>query len=190
MTKTTTLPISVKHAVIACIVILVVVLFLNGFKGSWSRVEQIDPFIEFAFDGTPQPDTQESEGESICRSFLTKILKVPFNKARPNFLRNPVTSSSSSSSSSSVNQKGHNLEIDCFNEALALGVEYNGRQHYAYVPHFHKNFEAFRNQQYRDELKRRMCRDNGIHLIEVPYTTKNKDIPLFLHKQLKALDMV
>ncbi len=47
------------------------------------------------------------------------------------------------------------------------------------------NKEAFRNQQYRDELKRRMCDDNNVTLIEVPYTVK--DIPTYLYNKLKPL---
>ncbi len=60
-----------------------------------------------------------------------------------------------------------------------------GAQHYKFIPHFHKNKEAFRNQQYRDELKRRMCDDNNVTLIEVPYTVK--DIPTYLYNKLKPL---
>ena len=103
---------------------------------------------------------------------LEKIFKKRFDKERPDFLKNPVT-------------KNFNLEIDCFNRELNLGVEVNGIQHYKYVPYFHKNFEAFRNQQYRDELKRRMCKDEGIILIEVPYTVKIKDLDSFLIDELR-----
>ena len=59
------------------------------------------------------------------------------------------------------------------------------KQHYEYVPYFHKNKEAFYNQKYRDELKKRMCKDNGIVLIEVPYTVKEQDIEDFLTKQIR-----
>ena len=68
---------------------------------------------------------------------------------------------------------------------MRLGVEYHGKQHYEYVPYFHKNKEAFYNQKYRDELKKRMCKDNGIILIEVPYTVKEQDIENFLTKQIR-----
>ena len=87
-----------------------------------------------------------------------------FGKARPNFLNNPVTGGN------------FNLELDCYNPELKLAVEYNGVQHYKYTPHFHKNNEAFLNQKYRDELKRRMCKDNMITLIEVPYTIMVENI--------------
>jgi hypothetical protein len=82
---------------------------------------------------------------------------------------------------------GHNLEIDCFNSEVRLGVEYNGIQHYKYNTFFHKNFEAFRNQQYRDEMKRSLCKENGIKLIEVPYTVKHNDIAVYLAKELVRL---
>lgn len=110
-----------------------------------------------------------SAGERACRKFLESKFKRPFPKARPNFLRNSVT--------------GTNLELDCFNEDLKLAVEYNGQQHYQYTPYFHKNKEAFHNQMYRDETKRRLCRENGITLIEVPHTVIN--IEDFLNKELE-----
>ena len=126
------------------------------------------------YNGQHHPENKtESKGELECRRFLETVFQVPFSKARPDFLRNPIT--------------GNNLEIDCFNPNLRLGVEYNGKQHYAYTSFFHRNKEASINQQYRDELKRRICRDNNIHLIEVPYTLKLDDIGPFLSLKLKQL---
>ena len=58
----------------------------------------------------------------------------------------------------------YNLEIDCYNHELRLGVEYDGAQHYKYNPYFHKNKEAFYNQKYRDKLKEYMCKENNIVL--------------------------
>jgi hypothetical protein len=77
-----------------------------------------------------------------------------------------------------------NLELDCFNESLKLAVEYNGAQHYQFIPFFHKNQEAFYNQKYRDELKRMRCREMGITLIEVPHT-EDKRLEAYLEEQLK-----
>jgi len=115
---------------------------------------------------------KDSKGETECRRVLEKIFRIPFNKSRPNFLSNPVTDG------------GHNLELDCFNERLGLAVEYDREQHMKYIPFFHKNKEAFLNQKYRDELKNRMCKDNDIILIRVPYTVKTENIESYLRKEL------
>ena len=115
----------------------------------------------------------DSKGEIECKRVLESIFNKPFNKVRPDFLRNQVTGNT------------NNLEIDCYNDELKLGLEYNGRQHYEFVPYFHRNKETFYNQKYRDELKRIKCRDNGIMLIEVPYNIKIQDIERFIKVELR-----
>lgn len=67
---------------------------------------------------------------------------------------------------------------------MRLAIEYNGVQHYKYSPYFHRNKESFHNQKYRDYMKKVMCKDNGITLIEVPYTIKPDDIESYLEKEL------
>jgi hypothetical protein len=79
----------------------------------------------------------------------------------------------------------NNLELDCYNEELKIAVEYNGIQHYKYIPFFHKNKEAFQNQKYRDYMKREICEKNGIKLIEVPNTVKIENIESYLREKLK-----
>ena len=116
---------------------------------------------------------KDSKGERMCRRVLENIFKKPFPKERPDFLRNNALNNNM------------NLELDCYNPELRLGVEYNGRQHYEFIPFFHKNKEAFHNQKYRDYMKKNMCKKNGIHLISVPYTVKIKDIPQFLIQKIK-----
>jgi len=117
-------------------------------------------------------EPRESKLEQACRRSLQEIFGKPFHKARPDFLRNPVT-------------QNFNLELDCYNQDLRLAVEANGIQHYKYVPYFHKNKDAFQNQQYRDELKRRMCKDNGIVLIEVPYTVKDDKVKGYILERVR-----
>ena len=131
-----------------------------------------DKIIRQDFQGQQHQPGKTSKGEIECKRVLENYFNKPFDKERPGFLNNPVTGSK------------HNLELDCFNKELGLAVEYSGRQHYHYVPFFHKNKEVFYNQKYRDELKRRMCKDNGVVLIEVPYTVKHKNIETFLKKEL------
>ena len=53
-------------------------------------------------------------------------------------------------------------------------IEYNGEQHYRYVPFFHTGGEIdFEKQQNRDNKLREYCKQNSIHLIEIKY---NDDI--------------
>lgn len=54
-------------------------------------------------------------------------------------------------------------------------IEYNGEQHYRYIPYFHKSKEDFILQKKRDELLRKRCLYRGFPLIEIPYTIKTKD---------------
>ena len=78
-----------------------------------------------------------------------------FPSIRPDFLKNPNT--------------GYNLELDGYCENLKLAFEYQGVQHYKFIPYWHKTREIFEEQQERDEMKYKMCVKNGITLILIPY---------------------
>lgn len=155
---------------LSILVILILAIFRIGKKGTWS-----DSYITPPKIGRRPP--QESKGEVECRRVLEEIFKRPFNKYRPDFLRNPVTSNGMDS---------NNLELDCYNSELQLAVEYNGIQHYKYIPYFHKTKDSFQNQKYRDYMKNEMCKKNGITLIEVPYTVKVPEIKSFLLNKLSS----
>lgn len=115
--------------------------------------------------------TTNSKGEIQCKHALENIFKKPFKKVRPNFMFNDIT--------------GSNLELDLYNPELKLCVEYSGRQHYQYVPFFHRNGKQdFYNQKYRDKIKKELCHKNGITLIVVPYTVKLHNIEKFIIKEL------
>ena len=169
--------------VVGSIVFILLYAFYNWFKGktgTWSNKQYFDYTLsgnkEIAKSVQQQSFSNnsfgESKGETECRRVLQNIFKKPFSKARPDFLRNEVTGNN------------FNLELDCFNEELRLAVEYNGIQHYKYTPYFHKSYEHFLNQKYRDYMKRTMCKEAGITLIEVPYTVKIQDIYKFLRLEL------
>lgn len=124
------------------------------------------------------PKEKSSSGEKECKRVLEKLFKQEFKKERPDFLKNTITS---------TNKVSYNLELDCYSKDLKLAVEYNGKQHYEYIPFFHKNKESFYNQKYRDELKRIKCKENGIILIEVPYTIPIVKIEEYLIQMLKSM---
>lgn len=144
--------------------------FCTGQKGTWSNF-RISPNRAIR-QVKPKKGIKESKGETECRRVLEMIFNKPFPKDRPSFLNNPVTGGN------------FNLELDCFNKELKIAVEYNGAQHYKYIPYFHKNKEAFLNQKYRDEMKRTKCKENGIKLIEVPYTVPIPDIERYIKDEL------
>jgi len=161
-------------AVGGCLIFIAIyALFRIGKKGTWSNRYTYIPRTRST--ATPPKD---SKGEIECRRVLEELFKKPFSKARPDFLRNPVTGNS------------HNLELDCYNKEMNLAVEYSGAQHYKYIPYFHKNKEAFLNQKYRDLLKKRTCQDYGVNLIEVPYTVKINEIKNYLIKNLKSMGYI
>lgn len=159
-------------------------LFIIGFglyrrftrqKGTWSK-QNYNQYPHYTKKSLPAPKRQppkESKGETECRRVLKQIFNRPFHKARPDFLRNPVTGGN------------FNLELDCYDSELGIAVEYNGVQHYKYVPYFHKNKEAFDNQKYRDFMKEQMCDKAGIILISVPYTVEIGQIKPYIETELR-----
>ena len=58
-----------------------------------------------------------------------------------------------------------------------VAIEYNGRQHYDYVPYFHKGgvTDLFK-QQKRDKLVKEWCEKHNIQFLEIPYNYKTDDI--------------
>lgn len=114
-----------------------------------------------------------SKGQAACHKAVEEIYGRPFKQnIRPSFLKNPET--------------GHNLEIDVYNEDLKIGIEYQGAQHYIW-PNFTKQTEdQFREQLRRDDYKKKVCAKEGIHLIIVPYTVKDKDIKNYILERLPS----
>ena len=90
--------------IFGCFGILVLVLVqrkLTRQKGKWGKNLSINNIYMYRDGLSPSQNKSESKGEIECRRYLETIFQVPFPKARPDFLKNPVT--------------GNNLELDCFN---------------------------------------------------------------------------
>jgi hypothetical protein len=168
-----------EYLTIASIIIIIVLFIFNSFsneKGTYSNVKFINAPSSFGL-GSKMPTEyaehtpKDSKLEIKAKFILENIFRRPFVKIRPDFLRNDVT--------------GYNLEIDLYNEDLRLGVEINGDQHYKFIPFFHRNKDAFRSQQYRDEMKKVKCRNEGITLIEVPYKVGEDGLKPYLVEKLR-----
>lgn len=117
-----------------------------------------------------KPD--KSEGEKQCAQILANLTDKEFETIRSPDLINPET--------------GQMMEIDVYNDELKLGLEYNGPQHYEFPNWTNCSYDEFRKQIARDEIKRMKCQENGIKLIEVPYTVKEVELyDYILDKMIK-----
>jgi hypothetical protein len=141
--------------------------FMNHSKLMWQLLarptETADSVIE-------NKKSRDSKGETECRRVIENLTGESFPKQRPDFLRNTMSN--------------HNLELDCFNQKLRLAVEYNGEQHYKYNPYFHRTEQDFYDSQYRDKLKIKLCEQNNIKLIVVPYTIALNQIERYILEKL------
>jgi hypothetical protein len=96
------------------------------------------------------PRCSGSKSEELCRTIIEKYLCEPFPNLRPKFLEG--------------------LELDGYNKDLNIAFEYNGKQHYEYIEHFHRGDpERFEKQKERDLKKYAICRERNINLIIIPY---------------------
>ena len=98
------------------------------------------------------PVCSSCRSENLYRKYIEAKIGFNFPKSNPKWLKG--------------------LELDGYCKELGLAFEYNGIQHYEWVKYFHKLKQDFLNQQDRDKLKKKLCKKEGIKLIEIPYTFK------------------
>jgi hypothetical protein len=164
---------------ILAVSVLITIFLINAFSGSKGTYSDYSDLMWALVKKKYKPLNNtskkkvsfESQGETECRRVIESITGEPFPRTRPAFLLNKVS--------------GQHLELDCYNENLKLAIEYNGEQHYKYIPYFHSNKEAFYNVKYRDEMKKKICEENNVKLIIVPYTVKVNDIEKYIEKYIE-----
>ncbi|MDS9471545.1 hypothetical protein [Sporosarcina pasteurii] len=85
---------------------------------------------------------------------------------------------------------GTGLELDGYNKKLRLAFEYEGEQHYYFIKLFHREKEGFLAQKARDEEKRKLCKEQGLNLIEVPYWLETDEEKIdFIFEKIKGLNI-
>jgi len=105
--------------------------------------------------GSGCPQCCQGRSEILSREIFEDIMGVKFPSGKYKFLTNPDT--------------GNPLELDGYSKELNLAFEYQGRQHYKFVDHFHKTEDIFKKSQERDRFKYKKCVELGITLILIPY---------------------
>ena len=117
--------------------------------------------------------------ENKCRAIFELLFNKSFRKQRPLWLKNPETDRC--------------LELDGYNDSIitsigrGLAFEYDGEQHHHFVPKWHTTQEGFEKQLRRDAHKDRICREQGVMLIRIPYHVKNKEEFIYNELQKKGL---
>ena len=153
--------------------ILLMYIIRNIFKETFDKPALLDNYLKKSRPDFSDKAKSESKGEAHARKLVAKIFGKEFSKIRPDFLKNNVT--------------GKNLELDIFNEELKLAVETDGEQHSKYIPFFHKNYEHFLNQKYRDEIKNMLCQQNGIRLIRIDHKVPLEDYETVIRVEARKL---
>jgi len=142
------------------ITIIVIIIFVISALYNKSTKEEVSP--------------KKWKSEKITQEVFTELIEefggdkrnISYNK-RHDFLRNPET--------------GRKLELDMMysDGIMNIAVEYQGKQHTEFPNYFYpdtelgrSNFEAL---QRRDRCKKKLCEENNVCLIEVPYTCDTCD---------------
>lgn len=92
---------------------------------------------------------------------LIKILEKKFGKEKIVVSYRPLWAKSA---------KNVLYEFDVHIVGTNILIEYNGIQHYEFVPFFHKTISSFEEQQKRDEHKKQLAIDNNFEIIVFKYT--------------------
>ena len=106
------------------------------------------------------PNCSSSLRERICRNFLETFFHAPFPKVRPLWLKN---------------WKGNRMELDGYLEERNIAFEHHGQQHYKFsrMLSLNRNLEE---QKRADKLKRKICKERKIILLEIAYKVPKEDL--------------
>lgn len=92
-------------------------------------------------------------GERTCREFFEQLFGQSFPKKKPKWLKS---------------EKDTLFELDGYSEILGLAFEHHGTYHYEIVPPFTNSLADLKKRQTADALKKKICKEHGVNLIEIP----------------------
>lgn len=123
------------------------VVMSKRFFGSWAKAVEA---AGFQYKRKPCSKFGERILSFILRDFFPRQI------IHPNYRRIPWL----------INKSGNFLELDFYLPDIPLGIEFQGPVHFRQV--FKKH--DIGSQRERDELKRKLCKQHNLPLIEIPYT--------------------
>ena len=112
----------------------------HKFKESWSDVKN-------SLRWCPKCSKNRLIGESIARQIMEHALQLEFPSV--------------------YIKEMEGLQLDGYNAEHKIAFEYQGYQHYTQTSYFHKSNSQYKSQIVRDKEKKRLCKNNGIKLIEI-----------------------
>lgn len=148
------------------------------------KVSKLNKIKKAKFDGYDK----HNGVEKLCKFCIDAYFDLPFMKERPEWLINNLT--------------GHRMELDLYNPTIiliertpqgktvkwtGLALEYQGVTHYQYPHWISQTEENFFKGRERDKLKKKICIERRVKLIEIPFTVKNEDIAMYLYNMLDDL---
>ena len=108
--------------------------------------------------------SSESKGETLLRLSLEE-LNIKYEKEY--LIKDEIEGK---------NKNYVRIDYRLFYNEKEYWIEYNGMQHYKYIPFFeHEDDESFIKQRKRDQNVKEYCTKKGITLIEIPYTYNTYD---------------
>lgn len=113
-----------------------------------------------------------NKSENRTREMLEYLLGYKFEKSYPEWLINDLTE--------------RQMELDGFNVANKIAFEFQGEQHYKLCGWNNEN--SLKELQYRDELKKKLCKDNNVILLIIDESSKTKRWSGLLEEIVKSLN--
>lgn len=79
------------------------------------------------------------------------------------------------------------MELDGFSTRLSIAFEHQGEHHFVHSPHFQRRNESLSQRKLDDNTKRILCAQNSVHLIEVPYSVPERELPQWIFERLSRV---
>ncbi len=136
----------------------------NQYKGTKEKHNWICYFnhhFEKAVDGIMQgewcPICSKGKSEQFCRFCFEQLFQTPFPPTRElEWLRN---------------SRGFKMELDGYSDKYNIAFEYQGKQHFEQINHFHPTKSQFESRVKDDQLKKELCANHGIKLFIISHDT-------------------